>query len=412
MRYLSLLGLPAKDRAEAWKVIAGHLNSLSRAPDLAPLEIVESSELCLARVNLKDFGIAPEVWDRLADPHMWVRGYYEGGHWQDRERYYPAPWLLRTRAAYDAYYELREHAANPITEGTWFLWHTATQEGRGKAGYYDFLDIKDEASFERLIRFNKEMAAQLERRRVVTFSRITKQPRRIELLPTVLGGYYRTLDNALALAARNPLRLLDDSFQHDVTERFAALPNKMVAWYLGDKDGKRADKAPDNIVKYAPLLVNIHCIDCHGAATKHERFIKDIEDTPVVQLRSYDLDQLRVLRRQYQEGIADTVREDRARYAAAVARATDGLSVQDYSVAYVRWYNHHDDEARVDAARLGRVLGYSGAEVVAKLRSYNRRTPYLDAVLSILAGGGALPARQAEEVYHVAYRTLRAEDRR
>jgi hypothetical protein len=419
IRYLSLWALPAKDRPLAWRVLSTHLNGLSRQPDLVPALVLEGTEEALARVNLKDYGIDPAVWDRLADPHVWVKGYFEGSHWHDRGRYYPAPWLIRTRAAYDAYYRLREHMGNPITEGTWFLWQTAVQDDRGQEGYYQFLGVKDRASWEQLVRFDAKLAAQLEQRRVVIFSGITQEPRRLERTSTVLGGLWRTFDSAKAVGEQNVIRLLDDQdFKHDVEEAFAPLPNGLPAFLLCTADGKLAAKAPDNVVRGdhtgasrdTRLHVNLSCWRCHAAGVA-ENMVKDIEAAPLRQIRSGDYDQLARLRRLYLRNVRPLVQRDRLAYTEAVREASGGWTVQEYAQQLQRLYAWYDG-AQVDATWLGRVLGYPGEEVTEKFRSYDRRTRYLDPVLSVLAGDGAVPIRQAEEVFQVAFETIRGEGKR
>ncbi len=71
-RYLSLYNLPAKDRAEFFKVLTFHCNSLSREADLvAPVAVGPD----VLRVNMLDYGWDRTVWEKLAsvDPYFHVR---------------------------------------------------------------------------------------------------------------------------------------------------------------------------------------------------------------------------------------------------------------------------------------------------------------------------------------------------
>jgi hypothetical protein len=427
-RYLDLYPLPAGEREAATAIFGGHVNALSREPEIVKPALVGGR---LLRVELGDYGWPAEIWEQLADvdPYYHVKteavvGYtnWPGGVWPGDGKYYPpnsfrtrdkkissapAPW---TDAGLAAGIEQLTGSRAPVVRAQWFLWQTAVQEGR-KPGYYDFLGIKDRATFEALIRFDAKLAAKLEQRRVVIFSGITQEPRRLERTATVLGGLWRTFDSAAAVAKHNPLRLLDDSFEFDVSEQFAPLPNGMTGWLLTDSKGVRVDKAPDSIVqgdftggRDKRLHVGISCVRCHYLEAG-ENGIKDIDAAPLQRIDSPDLDKLRELRRQYARDLAPQIEQDRRGYAAAVKQAT-GLEARRWASAYGRMYAAHD-EARIDLAAAAADIG---ADPQALRKALGGKVG-LDSVLSVLAGGGRLPVRQHEEALPSLWLTYKGDGR-
>src|SRR5262245_15169006 len=215
LRYLDLGAVPAAERPDLIQVLAGHVNGLSREPELVPPVVVPGTGGALLRINLDDYGWPDEVWESLAEvsPYHharvreWFTGPWPGGTWppgRDGGIYYApgafqwqrprirtalAPWLSEGAGGARAAADLAEATGSraPIVSAPWFLWQTAVQAER-KPGYYDFLGVKDVASFHKLIRFNAKLASELEQRRVVIFSGVTQEPRRVERTHTVLGG--------------------------------------------------------------------------------------------------------------------------------------------------------------------------------------------------------------------------------
>ncbi len=185
------------------------------------------------------------------------------------------------------YLALTTGSKAPVVRADWFQNQTAIQEGR-KPGYYDFLGIKAQAGYEKLIRFAATLAKDLEHRRVIIFSGITLQPRRIDRVNTVLGGLWRSSDNVKAVGKANPLQALNGDFTFNVTEQIGPLPNGWPGFYLGNNKGERQDKAPDNVVKhYGALHVNLSCLECHMRGAD-ENMIKSLDAVKLAKLESPD----------------------------------------------------------------------------------------------------------------------------
>lgn len=432
-RYLDLGSVPAAQRPALIQVLSGHVNGLSREPDLVAPAVVRGTSGGLLRLDLDDYGWPASVWEQLQSPYHQTEVVQEypgtpwpGGTWHEDGRYYApgsftyrrrqrtvalAPWLSGDGGGGVAELVRLTQSKAPIVSGQWFLWQTAIQEGR-KPGYYDFLGVKDQRGFEALVRFDAKLAAKLEQRRVVIFSGVTQEPRRVERTHTVLGGLWRTFDSAEAVGEKNPIRILNGELKFDVTEQLAPLPNGMLGSYLGNAAGQRQDKAPDNVVagdrtspKDGRLHINLGCIHCH-LGTQGASGIMDIDAVPIRQIRSVDYDKLRELRRQYLRDLTPLMEADRRGYEAAIKQATGGMTARNYAQEYSRWFLRLD-LVRVDAAWAGRDLGYSGEEVVGALRRYDGATGNLDAVLSILASGGAIPVRQYHEALPILWQALK-----
>ncbi len=422
-RYLNLGNVPEADRPDLIHVLAGHVNGLNREVDKGVLVIVKGVRGALLRLDVRHYGWDLKVWERLFDPlhHAKIQTEtitnWPGGVWTDG-RYYAAntfrvkkvktvaglaPWLGKDVAALAAL----TYSTAPIVSGQWFLWQTAVQQGRGKEGYYDFLGVKNQKDFEALVRFDARQSRQLEHRRVMIFSGVTQEPRRVELTATVLGTLHRTFDNILAQDKANPLRVMDDKdFRFKATEQFAPLACGMPAWYLGNDKGVRADKAPDNIVggerrtlKTLELQVNLDCIFCHTSGKR--RGIVELTGAAKLTISSPVYEKYLELKRQYLRDVEPRIDADRRGYDAAILAIT-GLTAEKYGTEYVKWYARYD-EARVDLAWVARDFGVDPARLRAALTNYG---PTLDPFLDIVRGGGQIPIRQYEEVIPLAWEAL------
>ena len=425
-RYLSLAEVPAAERAEFLQVLSGHLNGFGRRTRLFAPVVVPGTAGRLARIYLDTYGphLKP-VWERLTSPYEhvtietvtpWAGGvwpqdgqYYAAGTFRVREKQRAlAPWLSAGPGGKEALAALvgATETKCPLVNASWFLWQTAVQEGRGRTGYYDFLGVKDRKSFEALVRFDGKLAADLEQRRVVVFSGITQEPRRVERTATVLGGLWRTFDSALAQDKHNPARVLNGDLEFDVTEQIAALPSGMPAFLLADSKGVRQDKAPDSIVagdrasaRDGRLHINLSCIRCHYAGTA--RVLLDIKAVPIRRLASPDYQKFEQLADLYLRDLAPLLERDRAGFEAAIKAASGGLSPAEYAAAYARAYARYDT-ARVDLEQAARQFGCPPA-VLRRGLVAQEAAGTLDPLASILLAGDAIPIRQFEEIQSALY---------
>ncbi len=432
-RYLDLGGVPLAERPVLIQVLAGHCNHLSSEPDMGVLVLVAGTAGAVLRLDTEDYGRAFGLaWEKLESPYQQVvieRDVgiaWRGGTWSDGKWYAAgafrvrtgrktrvralAPWLSEGPGGKAALAYLVYHTQSqvPIVAGPWWLWQTSISEGRGQSGYYQFLGIVDQKSFEKLIRFNSKLAAGLEQRRVVIFSGVAQQPRRLERTNTVLGGLQRTFDNALALDKANPLRVLDDPFEFTATEQFSPLSNGLPAWYLGNNKGVRQDIAPPNVVigdrgsgRTSELHVGISCIRCHYGGKSSG--IMDVDGVPFKSLSAVDFRKFRELKRQYLRAILPLYKADQAGYAAAVLAAS-GLTIKKYGQEVSRLYGQYD-EMRAGLGDAARAFGRTEAQVRLVFQA-QERAGRLDPVLSILLSGGTIGPHQFEEVQPLIYQAL------
>jgi hypothetical protein len=417
-RWLSLHNLPAASRAEAAQILGGHLNSLSREPDVVrPVPVARGM---LLRISTEDYGSAFAVaWEKLADQEpyfhvttlsatedeyeevtvefgFWVtpagekytgRKRAEKDTWErtrlEKERRKKpkvktgrlAPWLLRTpkeKAALEYLIGVTE-SDSPIITAEWFVVQTAIQDQR-KPGYYDFLGVKDEATFQRLVGYTErdiDPSFLREVRESVAVSGVTLQPRAIERKEKVGGALWRTRDIRVAKDKSNPLRVLDDKLVFDATEQYGHLSNGLWAMFLGNAKGERQDSAPDFIASdsTAPhndrrVHIYLSCARCHSASGLQEidGWVRGVLNAPPNFLAAADIKEAKRLRQQYVRRLEPHLVADRKRYSDALLEATGGLTPEKYASGLaLLWKTQAEDAVTVD--RAARDLGCSVKEL-------------------------------------------------
>lgn len=433
-RYLSLAHVPPVQRAALWKVLSFHCNALSVEAEIVPVRPLAGG--AVAAIVLFDYGWTEELWGTLADsePYHYVklqppvlakRQWYqdsangswwtkdEKGNWQSEAQWEAAkktklvtalaPWLGDPAALVN----LTQSRA-PIVRADWFLWQTAIQADR-VPGYYDFLGIKDQKDFFRLVGFDAKLVTAAKRRELleaVSISTVTQQPRRLGRFPVIDGFLWRTFDNRKALEDRNPLRILNGGFQFDASEEFGTGPNGLIIWGLFSADGSRQDSAPDFIASDSTahhtdrrVHVNLSCIRCHGpndGVQPVDGWVRNLLGGQL-RLQSPDPDLLRKLRAQYLRDLDGPIRQDRQRYAGAVAEATGGMKVAELARAYGAAYVAYDSP--VDLDRAAAEVGLSPVEFRRRLDRRLKSSGTLDTVLSAFLMGRSVPREQWAEAY-------------
>lgn len=434
LRYLSLHNLTEPERAAAIPVLAGHCNQLSRVAILTrPARVGD-----LLRVNLRDYGWSPDVWEKLSDPYYLTivekinehgRGYWDGPRWVWTERYEQrikatatAPWLVEEPADAERIKDLVTWTGSrlPVTRADWFFNQTAIQADRD-AGYYDWLGIKDEAGFQKAIGFDRKLSEgfRFELREAVALSGVTLQPRAITRHDSLGGAYWRSLDFKLARGETNPLKVLGRGLEksYDATEVFGHLPNGMWATGLFDRAGKRQDFAPPEIASDGVsrshdrrVHVNVSCIRCHGDGGLQpiDGWVRNLLNPPL-ELRTTDYEKAVELRQQYLRTLEPFLARDKATYEAAVKEAT-GLTSKAYATAYAAWWERYED-AKVTTAQAAHELGTTEAELRRKLLAWIKAGHYLSPAASSFVHEGAraraLPIRQYEEIVSELHSILR-----
>lgn len=446
IRYLDLAQLTPKQRGELYVVYCGHLQHLSTRTSITNAKPVLGNGGSLLRINALDYGKSfAGAWENLKefDPYFHQRFkttadvqtkksyYWPGGKGDDGEEYpagtyyrtvtikkntvtnLPAPWLSPTpshKAALTKLYALSKSEI-PIVHADWFLWQTAIQEDRGPAGYYDFLGVKDQASYEKIIGFSQKVfdgIGKVELRAAVGISGVTLQPRAIARFGAVDSPYWKTFDFRLATGDKNPLQVLGKDIEKDfdASETFGVLPNGFWITGLFNKKGEVVNSAPPDIAgnhlargNDKRVHVNLSCIECHSNAGLQDfsDWIKHmVTPPPANQLIGLDYEDLLLKRDQYLRQLKPFLSKDRITYTEAVREAT-GMKPPEYAKAYAdAWYSY--DQAQVNLAWVSRDLGIPEKELRTILGSMVS-TWKGDLVLTALLkdDGTHLPIRQYHE---------------
>lgn len=400
-RYLWLSAADPKIKWQQWIACSGQANGMSVYRRIVPPPIIlndgtvrlwpgivadDWSVAMLARLRITDYGWDVKVWERLGDPalepifHVYTRLSYPAGYYTNGQSYPAgeekvialAPWLLEPlglplaapeRAkAQQAFLEAiiglagQARSAVPILEADNFVWQTAIQFDR-KAGYYDFLGVKNLKDFDRVTGFSEKdsLAFALPLLEAVADSNVAAQARRVEIWEKIGGRKFLTKDqvNQRGQGKRNPLNVVGrNDLDFDASEIFASLPNGWWATGAFSNQGARQDSAPDgvgyhhrSVTNDGKIHVNLACLVCHDAQAGHgglqpiTPFFRNlyVAQGPLalagvvpIKLLGYEQEYLTPI---------DTTFDQR-RYEAAVFQAT-GLTPDKYALAlydsFLRW---------------------------------------------------------------------------
>ena len=423
-------------------VLSGHCNQLSRESDITRPTAVGGNER-VVRINLDDYTWPAELWDQLADADPWYHVRIEvdeicswpGGNWPGDGKHYPAgsfryhvktqratalaPWMgpnagklaemCRTRA--------------PILRADWFFNQTAIQADR-RPGYYDFLGVKNEADFQKLIGFDaKKKRRRVEVMEAVAESGVSLQDRAIIRED---DAYWITYDFRRAKEKVNPLQVLGRDIQEEfrradktaaASEQYGQLPNYFWATFLGNSAGERQDSAPDFIAhdhrsksNDKRVHVNASCMRCHANAGLQDidGWVRNLAQPPLA-LQSPDYEVYRLLRQQYIRRLEPFLERDRRAYTEAVQLAT-GWDAKVYAAKYAAAWEYYED-ARVDAAWAARDCHLPEKEFLGKLAAYTKATRSIDLVLGNFLHEGprrrTVSIRQWEAAFPKAMEILR-----
>ena len=489
VRYLRLDDVADRDALDLWlKVLTVHLNSLSDSSDLVPPVAVAGSDGRLLRINATDYGKAfAASWEKLVSPYdtqvvqaveivsdvtvygyehpatrEWVEigrdkpagkyGYNDTttGKWVDTpiiakvtpgrstkgtKRVEPAFWLteaddLKPNPKLQAQFAELVHwlgdTRAPIVRARWFLSQTAIQADR-VPGYYDFLGIKDEKTFQDLGGHDaKRKSRRIEFREAVAISGVTLQPRAIVRKTGDDVPYWVSFDFRKALDKLNPLRVfgqgIEDAYRDPkvvaevASEQYIGLPNDLWATGLFNNAGVRQDSAPDFIASDsrttsndARVHVNLGCLRCHdqGGLKSIDGWARNFFPPPL-ELKLQDYHDAQLFRQQYGRDLAARIDQDRGPYTRAIKSLT-GWDTKEFSAAYGRAWREYED-AGIDLQRAAADLGTTPPALLKALR-LTIAAGRADTVLSVLTLEGdrarKIPVRQWEEVQAIAHLALR-----
>lgn len=435
VRYFSFYNLPEKLRPLAIKVFSGHINLLSRSDEIVPVYVVPGTKNSVVRVVLSDYQINPETYGLLAgvDPYLHVQLQAKGqgatvpalaldlvepGDYDARKREELKADLAALNEA------CRTYLGMGLLRADWFLNQTAAQVDR-KPGYYDFLDVKDRKSFQRLIGFDEKESERFgELREAVAISTVSLQPRAIARYNSLGGAYWYSLDFRRATKGANPLRIFGEDIEKhvDAREEYGHLPNGLWATGVFDAKGVRQDAAPDFIAtdwlsksNDRRVHVNISCYRCHkdGGLKSIDGWARGLMDsTYLAQFKT--LDEARAFRRAYAKKLTPYLDRDRKRFEDAIMEATTvpglgkGLTGKEFSDAYAAYWERYED-ARVDLEWAAADLGVTPAQWQGALVRQIALTGRVDPIFAGWLPGRkeALSIRQWEEAYPLAQTVLR-----
>lgn len=445
-RYLTLYATPSAERPKTIQAISGFLNCLSREVALKPPAIVPGTQGSLLRVSLLHYEWDAATWEKLVDPYLTTAVEIETPatktlEWRTDDRYYPprqyqvenvvpgkkerrqalAPWLLEKergdpqadkRAKMLLEIAAYTRSKMPVVKADWFVGQVAIQRKR-PVGYYDFVGVKDQKDYDALVRFDVKLSAKLEHRRVTILSDIAiDKARRLERTATPLGGRWQTFDNEKAIGNRNPIKVLDNTFQFDATEIIAPLANGMPAFFLGNDKGVRQDVAPPEIVGYDRTTHSLDgavhifrsCVGCHFANKKEECGVKKAVFANPSRIKSTDPRVVVELERQYRREIEPEIDGDRQRYVRAIKQATGGMEPFEWANTLLKLIARYEGD--VTPERAAADLGVTREAMLKAFRDYDGKAD-LDPVLSVLMEGGAIGGTQWEEAINAAHLALR-----
>lgn len=388
-RYLSLYAIPAERRDEFRKVLAFHVNGLSREAELvAPRRVTAT----LYAVECDSYGWERTTYGALHSSDPWFHAKATDGK---SEVVIHAP---RLPAKETLELSTLTGSVVPILRADWFVAKTGEQRG-----YYDFLGLKSQTDAEKLAgldraaatRIRKELAA------IVTESTVTLNNRQIFRFGAAGGAWWETRDVEASTGAKNAVRNLDADYKPDAHEIYFALPNGLFGFALTDAAGKLIDTAPDKIASDGAststdrrVRVGISCIRCHVEGLRSiddwsRRVFRVGNETA---LGSPDRDKARRLKQLYLGPLQRAIADDRARYAESLKELT-GWTPEQAAKAYASAWAAYESSPMmpVDVAR---EVGCSEAELTAALKSQLKATGYLDLALAGLLSDPPLPIRR------------------
>ena len=436
-RYLSLYAVPEKSRPEFLKVLAFHVNTLSREVELSRPRRVTAT---VYAVELDAYGWDRKIWDRLAESDPWFHAKVQGAkavvEWvlvdcepyiKDgqtlRQKYVQkeskadnktttvhAPWLptfdilgLSTLTA----------SAAPILRADWFVFQTGEQAGR-KAGYYDFLGIKNQADAEKLAGFDKATAQRVRREvaGIVTESAVALNNRQIFRFGTVSGAWWETRDTETSADKANAVRNLDGDYDFNFLEVYFTLPNGLFGFLLANKNREKADTAPDTVASDSTstttdrrVRIGISCVRCHTDALRSidDYARKAFGPGGETALGSPDREKARRLKQLYLGPLTEALAKDRASYAEAL-KAVSGFTPEQLAKAYGKAWQEYESPILLPAD-VARWLGATEEELLAAVRSAAKTQGITDLALAGMLRTPPLSLRRehAEELAPVLF---------
>jgi hypothetical protein len=262
------------------------LNHLSWQRDLTPAKRMGPNGT-ISRVDLRDYDWTEYTWQCILDAHPYAEA--PG----DFTPYIRADWFIAT-------------ASKPP------LYHSILRLPNTLAGLEELLHVDSDFDLQH----------DLARRFGLRNSGVSRNNRAMERHATVYGAYWKSFDfggnNPEQNIFRNPVDLRPDG-----GEVIFHLPNGLQGYFIVDRQGRRIDEAPVNIVRDKtnpddPVVHNGRsCIGCHfkGMNSFRDETAGSFEGRS---LALFDIDHARSLYRGQPE-LEELLNRDNRRFAAALA---------------------------------------------------------------------------------------------
>ena len=371
---------PAAEKGDAAALAyqVNNLNGVRATP--AKLRPVAAG---LWAVRLSEWQPDATVWERQhVEPYFHrVEREKHGGYWY-RVRYFRDYPGLRESAKL-------LYSRVPIVRADWWFVQSSRQvdlfdNDKTGFGYYDWLRIKSQADFEKLIALDRKTAIRLDKelRAAVEAGRsgVVQLDRQVEWFAAYDGDAWVTLDTfSNANGNTAPANLERGQFKHQAVEGYGSLPWGGWVYLLADDKGGLQNSAPDKLggsrhENHRGNDLRIHVLlDCSGCHAK-ESGLRSIDDWArrTLKLPSklthddyYKLDQLK---RQYFGDINARLERGRDRFEKAVKLAC-GLTVAEAAKAHSAYYYRYVMEPWT-AERLAVSLGTTEERLLRALKLY------------------------------------------
>lgn len=484
-RYLYLDEFPLQLRPKIHRILSGHANALSIETMIQQVYVVPKTEGALVRVMIDDYGWKRGTFERLANVDPWDHFTIENVN----EPAVITSQITRVLSDSDGRKLLRKSGAaaqsgravgktrapqarpaknapgkgkgkrkksssksiklarilsplsgekigklavlvnseTPLLRAAWFFNQTSAQENR-RPGYYDFLGIKNQGDFYRVVGFDpKKKRRKIELREAAAPSGVNPTGTRgIAREQAEARGLWITYDFRRPLGKVNPLRVLGrdlvKNFEKEdpndaASEEFGPLPNGFWCWFLGNNQGVRQNTAPDFAAtdyesrsKDHKVHVNVSCIRCHNEAGIQpiDQWARNLIRPPLA-LQSPDRKIFLDLRAQYIRRLEPYIALDRLSYEHAVLEAT-GWTAKQFAAEYA-WFWEYYEDAEVTLEWAARDLRMSPVELQLRLSSYLKETGSTDTVLSNFLHDDdnrrPINIRQWEEAFPIAVQIVK-----
>lgn len=392
IRYLSLYNIPKAKRRAYTQTASFIINSLSRRKQMYLPEVVKDSENTLLRINLYNYAIDAEAWERLGnngsgdvpspEPYfhspiekviapvdtqvivkyrtitgydVYGRPYYYQQPYQEEVTSTEKPikkqilghglWLDPKAITYLA---KTTYSDFPVIRADWFIANACLPPA-----YYDLLGLGDNIKdFEKLVLANQALSLKKNAatKGTVIKSTVARNNRTLTRVGalTGVGGYlWVSHDTLKSKDDRDYLRdILDEKF--DATEDIGTLSNGLQAYFLTNGKGERQNEAPnkiaiDDTAADRTVRNGRSCMICHSLGIQPiddevRKITEKLSRQDKVDLYIVDKkDRIKVFDL-FGDELETVVATDQGVYTAAVLKAT-GLKAEENANQFAKIYD-------------------------------------------------------------------------